>query len=328
MSGEDNLPALPPEWATAITHIASELTPGVIKTLNRLIGAFADIPTAYVERVSARTRAKTQSYVAAEEAVARAVAQGIAVDEGIARRAIDNLVAKEYRKQENREAVAREFLQDLKEDQSEPPPSAEPSPELDDDWLNVFERFAEDASTERMQRLWGRVLAGETRKPGRFSMRTLRFLSEFSQRDAQLFADFCEASFGRIAPNALVKPENMKDLGDLIDLEAAGLITGASGVGLKYTMTFNSRGYIHLVEGSLAIQFHGTSHGSFETQCCTLTPIGQELVYLLPGRDPKVVARKVAAAMRQDPITTATLVAVDRNNQPHPMEVLWSPPTA
>jgi hypothetical protein len=111
-----------------------------------------------------------------------------------------NLLAKEYRQQGNREAVAREFLNDLQQTEELPTQSTEPAPELDDDWLNVFERYAGDASTDRMQRLWGRVLAGEVRRPGRFSIRTLRFLSEFSQQDALLFADFCTSAFGGIAP--------------------------------------------------------------------------------------------------------------------------------
>ena len=32
--------------------------------------------------------------------------------------------------------------------------------EIEDDWLNLFSSSAENASSERLQNLWGKVLAG------------------------------------------------------------------------------------------------------------------------------------------------------------------------
>lgn len=99
--------------------------------------------------------------------------------------------------------------------------------EPDDDWLNVFERYVEDASSERLQGLWGKVLAGEIRRPGRFSTRTLRFLSEFSQADALTFESFAKSAFADNAPKKAVTNKEDRNIGHLIHLEASGLIQGA-----------------------------------------------------------------------------------------------------
>lgn len=316
---------LPAGIANAITGVVHALIPSSVKALNRLIGAVVEIPAAHLERVSERTRAKTRSYVAVEDAVANAVAQGVVGDVEIARRAMNVLVAKEYRKQENREAVAKEFLNDLRQEQPDEEQSHPSESILDDDWLNVFERYAEDASTERMQALWGRVLAGEVRKPGRFSMRTLRFLSEFSQRDALLFAEVCDSTFGGIIPNALVKPNEFKDISGLLDLETAGLITGASGLGLTSNVKIGENGFGFVREDGLALQFKGVPGISFPIECCTLTPLGRELIFLLSSRDTLAVARRVAHSIKRDDIEAAFISRIDAQGRVYPIEVLWQP---
>ncbi|TPJ97432.1 DUF2806 domain-containing protein, partial [Mesorhizobium sp. B2-5-9] len=47
-----------------------------------------------------------------------------------------------------------------------------------DDWMNQFMRFSEDASSERLQLLFGKILAGEIINPGSFGSSTLRTVSE------------------------------------------------------------------------------------------------------------------------------------------------------
>lgn len=194
-----------------ILSIPKGLTPGVIKALDRLVGASINIPIAWLQQKNAKIDAQTESYKLVEASIAENVASGAGADPDIAQRAMNKLARKEYRKQVNREAVASAMVEDLQDHAT----SAEnlatgsvPTSELDDNWLNVFERYAEDASSERLQGLWGKVLAGEVRQPGRFSSRTLRFLSEFSQSDALLFETFAKSVFGDNAPKKLVAPKD------------------------------------------------------------------------------------------------------------------------
>src|SRR3546814_8158914 len=58
--------------------------------------------------------------------------------------------------------------------------NAQPAPP-DDDWMNRFMRFAEDASSERLQELFARILAGEVVRPGSFGAATLRSWSDRSE---------------------------------------------------------------------------------------------------------------------------------------------------
>jgi hypothetical protein len=325
---EEEQNSLPTQIVGALATIPKALVPSCLKALDRLVGATIDIPVAWLAQKKAKIETQTEAYRLVEVAIAKRAASLAEADPETVERAAQVLIRKAYRKQVNRENVAAAALEDLSRQRneqsgvSEPPPS-QTHPDVDEDWLNVFERYAEDASTERMQRLWGRVLAGEIRKPGRYSMRTLRFLSEFSQADGLIFADFATSALGDIAPTKLVKPHTKTDIRDLLSLESAGLIEGGTGPGLSYTLTFNADGNAFLREGDLAIWLQGEPGTSVDFRVVVLTPLGQELLSLLPGRDRLASARKVANSFRSHQMKSAYLGRVDDTERVFPMEVLW-----
>ena len=63
--------------------------------------------------------------------------------------------------------------------------------EVDDDWIARFFDDVQDVSSEHMQVLWGKVLAGEVERSGNTSLRTLGILRDLDQLTARLFARFC-----------------------------------------------------------------------------------------------------------------------------------------
>ena len=226
------------------------MIPNAVKALSRLVGAALDYPAALINRETAKTDAQTKSYQQVEAAIAKVVASEAAGNVQVIGRALETLVRKQYQRQQNREAVAAEtvkLLADQSANATESQPE-QPSSPFDEDWLNVFERFAEDASTERMQGLWSRVLAGEIRKPGRYSARTLRFLSEFSQADGIQFAECARNAVLGLIPKKLLETGPNCDITPLIALEAAGLISGASGLGLTHTIAFPPAGRVFVRE--------------------------------------------------------------------------------
>lgn len=154
-------------------------------------------------------------------------------------------------------------------------------------------------------------------------MRTLRFLSEFSQADALGFSALCQNSFGDLAPKILVKPLDRADIRDLLYMESAGLIQGASGTGLRSKQIFDSAGRLWIREGSLAIMMNGLANTEFEYEVIALTPLGQELVTLLPGRDARAAARAVAMAIRRPEVTSAYLMFIQNDGGALTMEILW-----
>lgn len=63
-------------------------------------------------------------------------------------------------------------------------PEEKPKPE----WIKRFFDVASDISTEELQYLWGKILAGEITKPGSFSLRTLDALRNLSKDEADCFS--------------------------------------------------------------------------------------------------------------------------------------------
>ena len=65
--------------------------------------------------------------------------------------------------------------------------------EPDHDWTARFFNDVQDVSSEEMQSLWAKVLAGEVERAGSTSIRTLGILKNLDQAAAYLFRKFCSA---------------------------------------------------------------------------------------------------------------------------------------
>lgn len=82
--------------------------------------------------------------------------------------------------------VAKAILQAeaaLDEEEAEAPDRA---PE--EDWLYRWRDYAASVSSEDLQLIWGRVLAGEFKQPGTFPLRFLNFLHNLDREDAVVVA--------------------------------------------------------------------------------------------------------------------------------------------
>ena len=62
---------------------------------------------------------------------------------------------------------------------------------FEDDWLNTFENEACQKSSEEMQERFARLLAGEIKRPGSFSIRTIKLLGQIDSETASIFRTFC-----------------------------------------------------------------------------------------------------------------------------------------
>lgn len=81
-------------------------------------------------------------------------------------------------RQENVILNAAENLKDLESVTRKP---------VDEDWITRFFAIVEDISKEEMHHLWGKILAGEIKKPGSYSLRTLEVLRNMSKSEADCF---------------------------------------------------------------------------------------------------------------------------------------------
>ena len=112
------------------------------------------------------------------------------------------------KKQLNLETVTAFAAEELK---NEEPITDEP---VDEDWTTRFFNIAEDISNEEMQALWGRILAGEIKKPKSYSLRTLELLKNLSKEEAECFMKFCEAKVTSSNTQFIYNQDNGKLLED------------------------------------------------------------------------------------------------------------------
>ena len=75
-----------------------------------------------------------------------------------------------------------------------------PDQEPDHDWTARFFNYIQDVSSEEMQSLWAKVLAGEIERPGSVSIRSLSILRNLDQATAQLFQNLCSCCITALSP--------------------------------------------------------------------------------------------------------------------------------
>jgi len=209
------------------------------------------------------------------------------------KRTQNRLAYQELRKQANIEATVANAYTDL---ENEPPVTPDP---IDPDWLNRFFNSVEDISNEQMQYLWGKILAGEIKKPNTFSMRTLNLLKNLTQNEADLFKrispyiltcpgndeksfiDYFLPSPGLFENNAIEK--HCVPFPDILTLSEAGIINQAATVSISMHLNpketdwiVGSRGRIECYNGSE--EPVRLSHSAY-----VLTESGKELFPIIFG---------------------------------------------
>lgn len=98
-----------------------------------------------------------------------------------------------------------------------------PEQKPDEDWISRFFDYAKTISTQEMQRLWGKILAGEIKRPGKFSLRTLDTVRNISQQEAEMFVKVAQYGFF-VRADAYVPLQIGKYSGDnLLDRSLAAL---------------------------------------------------------------------------------------------------------
>lgn len=63
-------------------------------------------------------------------------------------------------------------------------------------WITRFFNTVEDVSDDELKIIWGKILAGEVKSPGSYSLRTLETLKNLSKGEAILFTKACNMAVG------------------------------------------------------------------------------------------------------------------------------------
>ncbi len=237
--------------------IPTPIRKNVFKAFNQLCSAVIDIPVAYLEGVATEKRAETQVRVKLIATSGDQIASQINVDPEFANAAVKKYSQKIIREQVNldkiSEIAAQQIHQDVIDSESKSNESID-IPMISEDWLNNFEKEASQKSTEEMQFLFGKILAGEIQRPSSFSIKTVKLMSELDNTAAILFRQFCSLSVAL-------------KVGDMyIDARVPSLGGNAASNSLQgYSLNFGSLNILH--EYGLIISDYNSY---FDFQICIL----------------------------------------------------------
>lgn len=150
----------------------------------------------------------------------------------------DRIIFQDAKRQLNIESITAYAAEELR---NEEPVSDEP---LDEDWTTRFFNIAEDISSEEMQALWGRILAGEIKEPKSYSLRTLELLKHLSTKEAEVFLKFGQLAIHsgtssfilNFKSEKLLEEKYQLSFSERLLLEELGFITAND---LQFTMNAN-----------------------------------------------------------------------------------------
>lgn len=160
-----------------------------------------------------------------------------------------------------------------------------PDRSVDDDWLFAWREHAGKVSNEDLQRLWGSVLAGEIKAPGKYSIRTLEFLKMLSKEEAEKISKLARyAIAGWIVRDQEAYLDSIGlSFEVLLGMQDLGLISGVDAQGL--TNTYHSASKDRFVRafvshGKALIVEHEDASKSVEFQIYLLTAVGKQVLEL------------------------------------------------
>lgn len=197
------------------------------------------------------------------------------------------------------------------------------SPEpVNEDWASRALAYAGETSEDELQKMWGRILAGEVRAPGSYSLRTLEFLKTLSKSDAELFTRVARISISTF--KAAYIPAQSREFGangkwgirfsDLLYLEEIGLLQmkevssqipiltvphSDGHVGSMVMMSYNNRMLMYIIKEDVQ---------EVRMNAMKLTTIGFQLLRLIDTESDKEMLRDfrdklLANTVRKEPIT-------------------------
>ncbi|CAO3355285.1 hypothetical protein [Azospirillum palustre] len=195
--------------------------------MDAVSSAFAAVSRPVLIRLNASAVASaTQQLVPTIDQLGLKFGSGeLTVDE----RATVRLQLTEGRRQANLESIGAETVKEISECSTNI--ENDSAKEIDLDWMTQFANYAQDISSEKMQQVWAKVLAGQILKPGSFSLRALHTLHTMSYSEALDFQKMCRISVSNgsdagylFLSNAHFSIKDYIDFNNLSVLESVGLL--------------------------------------------------------------------------------------------------------
>lgn len=172
-----------------------------VSAIDRLGGNVVDLLGSPIDGWNERRKAKLAGEKLLIEAAAKFGVNELTKDGEFATRVFANHFGKLAREQTNRDAVLEVAAEDLTSSARET--GGEGPAQLDEVFLDRFDAYAAQATTDALREKWGRILASEVRKPGTFSNKVMRVVDELAPETALLFEEVCKHRLSNVLPKCL-----------------------------------------------------------------------------------------------------------------------------
>lgn len=156
---------------------------------------------------------------------------------------------------------------------------------VSDDWLFRWRDCAAGVSSDELQSLWGKILAGEVKSPGRYSLRTLEFLRNLSQDEAkaiEMVSPFVVNDVIFRGDKKLLESEGVA-FSLLLALQEVGIISGVGALGLEITWPSLAQDRFQQVlvsHGWALLVTHSDPARSLKIQVYQVTALGRQILSL------------------------------------------------
>ena len=275
---------------------------GVSEPLKRLIEVIADgagaVSRPYLTKKNADAKAYEIKVISQAVADSRRLLGGTEYEDGkikiltsvespsqilsLPERAATRNDYQELRKQQNIESVCANAAENLVSESKIPENKPEP------EWIHHFFDIAEKISTEDLQYWWGKILAGEIKKPGSYSLRTLETLKNISRQEAENFVklgqyalDTKKMTFFLDPQEYIFKKDNTLNFSEILALKEAGLVADSDF--LSFSFDASTAGTTsQLFYGSLVLLFEREKDTpAISNKAGVFTKAGTELLKLI-----------------------------------------------
>jgi hypothetical protein len=178
-----------------VTGIPAPIRKNAAKAFARLCTVAVEYPVALIEGAIAEKYAESRARVKLIDASASQIAEQMKTNPEYARAAATKFAHKIIRERVNVDQITAIAAAELKSESLAIANDKEPeAPPISEDWLNAFESEAAQMSSEQMKSLFGKVLAGEIRRPASYSIKTIKLMAQLDNRAAVLFRLLCSLS--------------------------------------------------------------------------------------------------------------------------------------
>jgi hypothetical protein len=177
---------------SVVTGIPAPIRKNFWKAFGQLCTAAVDVPVAALESKVAEIRALSDARVKVINKQGEDLYTKSEAPTPYVLKAGEKYASKIIREQLNLDDITKHAAHNLTEAKVDT--SNEETKELSSDWLNEFESNARLKSSEDMKLIYGKILSGEILQPGKYSIRTIKLMSQLDNEAAKLFQILCSLS--------------------------------------------------------------------------------------------------------------------------------------